>query len=235
MRIFIAVSLLQLALFPEGSQGFVTISDGLICETITAKNATSFEVCAISYSEGPSPAVDDNETLTYIGNYIHDFLVYESFEGAAGTAQLQVDVEHHAGYNVRVERNGTTDECLVVAVNKRVCKSCTFCKSNNGGDTYSADCTNLRFGRNVSCESATNVFFPLTAEALVEEDEEVVIVSPPVETTTTTPPKTTTSDNKSNTVAASGGASSARVVEQRIVLLASAVLPVAMVVFSIVL
>jgi hypothetical protein len=230
MRIFIAVSLLQLALFPAGSRAFVTISDGLICETITAKNATSFEVCAISYSEGPSPAVDANETITYIGNYIHDFLVYESFEGAAGTAQLKVDVEHHAGYNVRVERNGTTDECLVVAVNKRACKSCTFCKNNNGGDTYSADCTNLRFGRNVTCESATNVLFPLTAEALVEE-EEVVIVSPPVETTTT-PPKTTTSDNKSNTVAAS--AASARV-EQRIVLLASAVLPVAMVVFSIVL
>jgi hypothetical protein len=195
MRIVVAVaSLLHLLV---GSQAYVTTSNGLVCDTIPTN--PSFEVCAINYQEGPSPAVmegTDNTTVTtYVGNYIHDFLLYAYFEGADGTPQLEVEKQHHVGFNVRVERNGTSNECLVVAVNKKACNSCTFCAtSETDGDTYSADCTNLPMGRNVTCESTLNVFFPLTAEALVkeeEEEEEKPVDTPPVDTTSTPPVDTT--------------------------------------------
>jgi hypothetical protein len=204
MRIVVAVaSLLHLLV---GSQAYVAISDGLVCDTIPTD--PSFEVCAISYQEGPSPAVmegaDNTTVMTYVGNYIHDFLLYASFEGAEGTPQLEVEKQHHVGFNVRVERNGTSNECLVVAVNKNACNSCTYCASSEtDGDTYSADCTNLPMGRNVTCESTLNVFFPLTAEALEkeeEEEEEKPVDTPPVDTTTATPAAGGT-DQKDDTAA----------------------------------
>jgi hypothetical protein len=59
------------------------------------------------------------------------------------------------------------DKCTVTVIVKdesKVCSSCTIC----GNDLYSADCTGLKHGRNVTCESTGygDVFFPFSKSAL---------------------------------------------------------------------
>lgn len=195
MRTFIAVSLIQLALFPQASHGYISTSDGLLCDTIMPKNASSFEVCSIAFFEGPSiVSVEVNDSVSYEGDYINDYLIYRSFPDAAGTSQSDVAIEYNAGYQIRVERNQTSDECMGVWVNRQNCLSCTFC----GNETYSADCTNLQFGRQATCENATQVFFPLTADALQ-------VVEPPVVDMMI---KNSTSGGSNNNSAGGGGKNS---------------------------
>jgi hypothetical protein len=65
-----------------------------------------------------------------------------------------------------VERDDD-DKCKVTVNVKgkpTVCSSCTFC----GNHRYTADCSALKHGRKVTCESTGEgkVFFPLTKSAL---------------------------------------------------------------------
>jgi hypothetical protein len=66
----------------------------------------------------------------------------------------------------RDEPDGTVKCTVTVTVKDKptVCSSCTLC----GNDRYSADCSALKNGRKVTCESAGKgkVFFPLSKSAL---------------------------------------------------------------------
>jgi hypothetical protein len=168
-RTFITASLIQLALCPQASLGALSISDGLVCDNVGLETS-SFEVCSITYLQSPLPA-ELNGTNEYTGSYINDYLIYRSFPNATGSLLTDV-AEYNAGYRIRVERN-TSDACLGVWINQVNCGSCMYC----GDEAYSANCTNLKFGRDVMCENAASVFFPLTAEAL-EIDEPMA--APPV-------------------------------------------------------
>jgi hypothetical protein len=64
------------------------------------------------------------------------------------------------------------------------CKSSKYC----GGGDYSADCTNLLYGRNVQCE-AMMPFFPFTGDAILSGKEITSLTSTPTTPTKPTPAK----------------------------------------------
>ncbi len=104
-----------------------------------------------------------------------------------------IDVDPITTVSVELFRN---DKCAVT-IDNEPCASCALC-SEVDFPTYSADCTNLPFGRNVTCEptqmqtgAAVHLFFPLTADApAVQRSLPSVVPSPPPTLQPTTAPPT---------------------------------------------
>jgi hypothetical protein len=143
------------------------------CSTLSESSNRTFEVCASWSLQGPSPQMIGEEMI-YTGGYRNEYKIVTGLKEGADTLSLSESETKKAfssGILVLVTRDDRdNDKCEVtVSINNKanVCSSCTFC----GKDRFSADCSALPNGRNVTCESTgsfgdVDVFFPLTSTAL---------------------------------------------------------------------
>lgn len=149
------------------TQAAASASSTLDCTPITYDKKT-FEACATSEYESPSPAMLTNGTVVYLGGYDSIYTFYTGLTSGVVTSTLtQAQLTSHSSnvvVNVRREDSGN---CTVNVTVSGVAKSCKFC-SYCGVDKYTADCTNLDNGRMVNCESTATgtVYFPLNWTAL---------------------------------------------------------------------
>jgi hypothetical protein len=162
------VATVALLMSPSAVWGSMSFNPLVECSTITTASSTPFEVCATSIAYGPSPASIDGKVI-YMGGYGNDYKIVTGLKkGVDTTALSESDAKKAYGQEIGilVERDDK-DKCKVtvnVKGDSKVCTSCTFC----GKDRYSADCTGVKNGRKVTCEStgAGEVFFPLVKLAL---------------------------------------------------------------------
>lgn len=154
-------------LLPPTAQAITVNGTVLDCTPITLSNGGLFDACATTSVTTPS-IVQVNGTTASEGNLSSAFEFYTGLDSGVDTttlskAKLQAT---NAGIEVVVSRNANGD-CSVNVTVSGVTNTCTFC-SYCSQDNYSADCTNIKNGRMVDCESTAtgSVYFPLTAEAV---------------------------------------------------------------------
>jgi hypothetical protein len=164
------VALFQMNMY--GVHGAISIDNTVICSDIEVVQEYDFivllEVCARGSYSSPSPAQDESGTITYIGGYQN---IYTIVEGPAPGEDEEVGIEIIVGRDDNDVCSGIS--VIITSTNTGAsadsCVSCTYC----GNDSYSFDCSNVRYGRVVSnntCESAIpgiDVFFPLNDEVFV--------------------------------------------------------------------
>jgi hypothetical protein len=153
------------------------------------------EVCASGIYSSPSPAQDENGTITYIGGYQNVYTILSDLN--AGDIRIGTE-EEEAGIEIIVGRDDN-DICSGIGVITESgnvtnsCQSCTYC----GNNSYSFDCSNVPYGRVVNndhCESAipgTVVFFPLTKEVFNEHQAVVQLPLIPLPSTSISTPTST--------------------------------------------
>jgi hypothetical protein len=165
MKFFAAIVFL---LSPSVVLAYEAISKLVECSTISTAPKVAFEACATWYLSGPSTAEIDGVAIE-IGGYKNEYTIVTGLKEGADTTVLSAAAAKKAfgnGIVVVVERDDD-DKCKVTVNLKgkpTVCSSCTFC----GNDRYTADCSALKNGRKVTCESTGEgeVFFPLSKSAL---------------------------------------------------------------------
>ena len=141
-------------------------------------------VCATGTYSSPSPAQDENGTITYIGGYQNVYTILQELD--AGDVRIGTK-EEEVGIEIIVGRDDY-DVCSGISVITEFgnvtqsCHSCTYC----GNDTYAFDCYNIPYGRTVGigrCESAIpgkDVFFPLTSEIFITHHDTTAVDLPPL-------------------------------------------------------
>jgi hypothetical protein len=165
MKRFAAIVFL---LSPSAVLAYEAISKLVECSTFSTASNVSFKACATWYLSGPSTATIDGVDIE-IGGYKNEYTIVTGLKEGADTTALSEAAAKKAfgnGIVVVVERDDD-DKCKVtfnVKGKPAVCSSCTFC----GNDRYTADCSALKNGRKVTCESTGDgkVFFPLSKSAL---------------------------------------------------------------------
>jgi hypothetical protein len=104
-------------------------------------------------------SVDENGTIFQAyKTYFYNYVIYSDQDGGFNP------------FNITIYRSGEKDcttgedrtECDFFGVDDEQCNSCTYC----GNETFSADCTNVPFGRKIECESSSTLLFPLTSEVI---------------------------------------------------------------------
>jgi hypothetical protein len=127
------------------------------------------ELCYVEGGTTPSPVLLENGTMFYRGGgYTSDFYFqrHNDSNSTLGT---------HTGLLIRVAWEDEGGSPCQVLLNGQSCSSCTMCSSNATAppldslfspnsfftQVFSADCTNLDQGRNVTCEPIRPIFFPL--------------------------------------------------------------------------
>jgi hypothetical protein len=153
------------------------------CSNITsARIKNGFEVCATFYFLSCAwECLDDGITCgcvsdDYIGYQITtglkqgdqtDISSGMSAEDWAKAFRLELAVEIRTDQT----KNNTCNVLITSKGKEQKCKTCSYC----GDERYSADCTNVKYGRKVKCESAKervnggqypDIFFPLNKIAL---------------------------------------------------------------------
>jgi hypothetical protein len=153
---------------PSAVWASVSLNPIVECSTISAATNAPFDVCATWTRSGPSPAEIDGK-LIYMGGYGTNYKIVTGLkEGVDTTALSESDLKKAYSKEISVLVKRDDDDKCTVTVNvkdeSKVCSSCTFC----GNDRYSVDCTGLKHGRNVTCESTGEgeVFFPFSKSAL---------------------------------------------------------------------
>jgi hypothetical protein len=162
------VATIGLFLSPSAVWASAAINPIVECSTISVATNAPFDACATWARYGPSPAEIDGK-LIYMGGYATIYKIVTGLkEGVDTTALSESDLKkaYSKGIGINVARDDN-DKCTVtvnVKDESKVCSSCTFC----GNDRYSADCTALKHGRNVTYESTGEgqVFFPFSKSAL---------------------------------------------------------------------
>jgi hypothetical protein len=165
MKFFAAIVFL---LSPSVVLAYEAISKLVECSTISTAPNVSFKACATWDLSGPSTAEIDGVAIE-IGGYKNEYTIVTGLKEGANTGALSEAALKKAfgnGIVVVVERDDD-DKCKVTVNLKgkpTVCSSCTFC----GNDRYTADCSALKNGRKVTCESTGEgeVLFPLGKSAL---------------------------------------------------------------------
>jgi len=161
-----ATALFSLVLLPAQVHSSTFLTNTLECGIVAVETGT-FPVCAIGSGTGPSPADLGNGTTVYLGGYSDTFQI-----AAAGAYEEGTDLPSDFSPVITVTASrDDADVCQIsVSFNGTEavdCSSCTYCE---GLSFYSADCTNIEYGREVTCEgsdlTAGLIFFPLTAESL---------------------------------------------------------------------
>jgi hypothetical protein len=170
-------SFLLALLTPIYTDAAVALSNEVQCDTLEAEDGSSFDVCYLYSSQTPSPAQFENGTTVYMGPYVN---TYDVLEGVTDGEQVN-NTDDSLLFTIEVGRDSQSNECYVSISPIQTygqCTSCVYC----GDDKYTADCTNLPNGRNVTCEASlyaeSPIFFPLTKEAMSTSDEND---TPPVE------------------------------------------------------
>jgi hypothetical protein len=155
-------------LSPSAVWSSVAINPIVECSTISTATSAPFDVCATWTLYGPSPAEIDGK-LIYMGGYGTNYKIVTGLkEGVDTTALSESDLKKAYSKEIGIQVARDDNDNCTVTVNikgeSKVCSSCMFC----GKDRYSADCTALKHGRNVTCESTGEgeVFFPLSKSAL---------------------------------------------------------------------
>jgi hypothetical protein len=150
---------------PTSTDAAVALSNTVACDTLKAEDGSSFDVCYLYSSETPSPGQLENGTVIYIGQYVNTYDVLDDVS-AGDTVNNTDDI---LLFTIEVGRDSQSDQCYVSVSPIETfgpCQSCAYC----GDEKYSADCTNIPNGRNVTCEPSlyaeSPIFFPLTKEAL---------------------------------------------------------------------
>jgi hypothetical protein len=153
---------------PSAVWASVSLNPIVECSTISTAINAPFDVCATWTRSGPSPAEIDGK-LIYMGGYGTNYKIVTGLkEGVDTTALSESDLKKAYSKEISVLVKRDDDDKCTVTVNvkdeSKVCSSCTFC----GNDRYSADCTGLKHGRNVTCESTGEgeVFFPFSKSGL---------------------------------------------------------------------
>jgi hypothetical protein len=124
-----------------------------------------------SRSDVPSPAVLVSDVPTSdlsLDEWVRQSVLYQYTLSAIPVDNILPDPSEIVT-TVLVELYGN-DDCTV-KVDNELCNRCVLCSETDFA-TYTADCTNIPFGREVTCEPAqfqpgqdVNLFFPLTADA----------------------------------------------------------------------
>jgi len=161
-----ATALFSLVLLPAQVHSFVFSTNVLECGIVTVEEGT-FPVCAIGSGEGPAPADLGNGTTVYLGGYSDTFNIAPAGAYEEGT---ELPSDFSPVITVTASRDDA-DVCQIsVSFNGTEAVDCTSCTYCEGLSFYSADCTNIQDGRQVTCEgsdlAAGLIFFPLTAESL---------------------------------------------------------------------
>jgi hypothetical protein len=154
-------------LLPSAIDAGATNSTIVECSSIV-ENGTFFDACATWSQETPTLATISGHKV-WVGNYKNEYTIVQGLKEGADTFSLNETLKKEAfrsGITVTVERDAFF-ECWVTVNMKgklTMCSNCVYC----GEDTISADCTNLKGGRSVTCESTGTgaVFFPFTSAAL---------------------------------------------------------------------
>jgi hypothetical protein len=160
MKLFVAA--IGFFLSPSAVWASKIFSPIVECSTISAAPNAPFEVCATWTVTGPSLAVIDDKPFYLGGNGNRYNIVTGLKEGVDTTALSESDLKKAYSNEIFIQVHvDDDDKCTVTVIVKdesKVCSSCTIC----GNDLYSADCTGLKHGRNVTCESTGDgdVFFP---------------------------------------------------------------------------
>lgn len=156
------VFLLAAFSLPSAVISEVWFNPTVTCDSIPGRYGTSFEVCGVSAGSGPSPVDLEDGTTIYLGGFSTTFMITKDVEEGSHLGLL----ESNLGIEVEVQRDDDDSSSVTVTTPKSTekCTSSSYC----GNDKYSADCTNLKHGREVKCESAApmDVFFPMNAWAV---------------------------------------------------------------------
>ena len=136
----------------------------MLQQRVTCQNqiikGKSQRICA-TYSEfGPAIVLFPNQTAGYVGPYGYDFKFWKGLPNDTDTSSFtdaQYD-QHLLDLAVGVSWE---DGACKVKVKDTQCNSCSICRQKPGEETkLNADCTNIKGGRNVTCESAL-IYYPL--------------------------------------------------------------------------
>lgn len=130
------------------------VGAGINCTDID-DGMTVFEVCFTAAATGSSSiSMYPNGTeMPAQQSYAYTYTIVDDDANPTG---LEISMGRSG------ENDGKNDRtvCDFVEVSGESCKSCKFC----GDDLFSADCTNLEYGRKVKCEPAFPLFYPFTSE-----------------------------------------------------------------------
>jgi hypothetical protein len=145
------------------------------CTKVTQSTDVTFEACATTLFTTPSPAMQEDGKVIYLGGYRSDYRVTTGLKKGTDTSTLsesELKMAYKSGITIQVELDD--DNLCTVTVNVKEksseCKSCKHC----GKQKFTVDCTNVANGRKTTCESAlgsqtvgqSKVFFPLKKSAL---------------------------------------------------------------------
>jgi hypothetical protein len=138
------------------------------CSSIKVPPNTTFQACATTYLETPSPASIGGET-TLVGGYLYQYTIVTGLKKGTDTSTLwKIDLDKAKANGIVVEVKLDDDNKCKVSIDVKdkstACKSCKPC----GNEKFTADCTNVPNGRVATCESTATgrVYFPLVRAAL---------------------------------------------------------------------
>jgi hypothetical protein len=157
MKVFACFSFLAFVGI-SGTDAAAATAPVLDCTVVSAIKQT---VCQTGTFYTPSPAsINGVNILVGSFTYIYDFWqgLPNGTDTSAGTHNA-----HKTGVQVTVDRVYPTNVCTVTTVANGVtkkCKSCVYCDPTT--ESYTADCTNVPYGRNVTCELVSPVFYPFS-------------------------------------------------------------------------
>jgi hypothetical protein len=169
----------------DSEAGLVSINQNSNPTKVTASPTTMAPVVAPAFRQTPAPTGNDNEQCIFDFTYPNmseptfDICFHVTLFGLgngqwrASNGKVSINpvnftndysiIDHETGkiiYVIHIQRTEDVIQYLGIKDGPQ-CQSYSYC----GNDLYSADCTNLRYGRNVDCEPAYEIFFPFTSGA----------------------------------------------------------------------
>jgi hypothetical protein len=141
-------------------------------------DANDNSTCAYTESTTPTDACTSKKNLTDCTLYGDWKKVYYMVDSSAAGKNLTAKTasKYETDEKITVEYNyfasGTLPNCTNVKSGNKKCNSCTFCTfsftiNSDGTDvdvtdvTLTADCSNVKYGRNLTCSAYSPVFYPL--------------------------------------------------------------------------
>lgn len=151
----------------------VTLSSIVECSELLDDTGTTFQACATTYTEIPSPAFAGNETIT-VGQTVYEYNIVEGLSPGVDVNSISEEELTSAKskkivISVLVEQDNTCTVTVSVLGTPELCLACSPC----GDETFTVECSNVVNGRDVDCESTAlgNVYFPLSADALGDDSD----------------------------------------------------------------
>jgi hypothetical protein len=152
---------------PSASPSEAPVSpNGITCsDTAAADEGGAFEVCykssmaAISGTSFSKNSTQGSASQVYWYNYT----IYPK----DSDEELFLITMSRSGEVLDGGNGQDLTTCDYVVIDDEVCNSCNYC----GNETFAADCNNVPMGRKTSCESVSDLFFPLTRQAVLPKTD----------------------------------------------------------------